>query len=47
MVKLAVSLVPLWRTNQYKIKTMYFYYIIIKIYVLVCINIYSHIYFFE
>jgi hypothetical protein len=35
----------LWNTNEYEIEIMYFYYIIVKIYVLVCINMYSPIYF--
>jgi hypothetical protein len=35
----------MWKRNEYKTEIMYFYYIIMKIYILVYINIYSLIYF--
>jgi hypothetical protein len=35
----------MWNTNEYKVKTMYFYYRIMKIYIFAYINIYSPIYF--
>jgi hypothetical protein len=35
----------MWNTNEYRTETMYFYYIVMKIYVIVCTNIYSLIYF--
>lgn len=35
----------MWNTNGYKIEIMYFYYIVMKIYVIVCTNINSPIYF--
>ncbi len=35
----------MWNTKKYKVETMYCYYIIMKIYILVYINIYSPIYF--
>jgi hypothetical protein len=35
----------MWNTNEYKVKTMYFYYRIMKIYIFSYINIYSPIYF--
>jgi hypothetical protein len=35
----------MWNTNEFKVKTMYFYYIIMKAYTLVYTNINSPIYF--
>jgi hypothetical protein len=35
----------MWNINENKVKTIYFYYIITKIYILVYTNIYSPIYF--
>ncbi len=45
MYALGFLLLNLWSINRFKIKIIYFYYIAMKIHVLVCTNIYSSIYF--
>ncbi len=45
LVKKAFNWVEMQTTNGYKIEIIYFYYIVIKVYVLICTNIHSHIYF--
>jgi len=35
----------MWNKNKYKVETMYFYYIIMKVYILVYTNVNSPIYF--
>jgi hypothetical protein len=35
----------MWDINKYMTKTFYFYYVIVKSYVLVCIKFYSFVYF--